>query len=44
MSEGCTEEGLKKDGRRMEEEWKKNGKWQKGCRGIVKYEIIRLGS
>ena len=22
MSEGCTEEGLKKDGRMMEEEWK----------------------
>ena len=37
MSEGCTEEGLKKDGRRME-----NGR--KGARGIVKYEIIRLGS
>ena len=33
MSEECTEEELKK-----------NGKWQKGGRGIVKYEIIRLGS
>ena len=33
MSEGCTEEG-----------WKKNGIWLNGSRGIVKYEIIRLGS
>lgn len=33
MSEGCTEEGLKKD-----------GKWLNGSRGIIKYEIIRLGS
>lgn len=33
MSEECTEEELKKD-----------GIWLNGSRGIVKYEIIRLGS